>query len=1544
MRGSSLLFLIFLQICYLGTTRGQAERAPIVGKLTPTDERPRPTSTTPPEPTLPPVPEGKKRILLSYLTAVSTIPPSLLESLIRGRGSASRASSQQDSAANDTSSSKDVSFRDSSTAIDSQENRSVQAWSRCFRTDFEGSVISGALRVAIEEINNDPTILPNHSLAYTFSNTCGDEKTSTQYFMQHWKMGARAFIGPEVNCRTEATMAAAQNLPIISYKCKDESVSDKRKFPTFARTVPAETEIVHSFIALLTEFGWKKFGIVHEEHAAHAELYQAIKAATEKLSTDYEITNVTMLATFNEITPQQELVSIVERMKFNTRIFVTFGNVRLFRTLLQIMGQQGLLKPGSEYMLIYLDPDYNWLNVYHAMNNHFLRNTMVEMNRSWGSDGQPGEDSEMLNYAHNVIAVIPTPVKLDTPHFKKFWKLAIDYLVEFGVHKSAMQNSIKANRFACYLYDAVWVYARALDAHIKASPNLAEPEADGQGIIRRILGSTYYSIQGFEMTFDNSGNAQGNYSILTWLPVKAMTKVNSTEYYPMDHALDVSGVFAKDENGLKALWNKDVIWNKHTVPRDEPECGFNNDKCNQPKKFSLFVVLVGVSSLIIGIIMFIRNTKYEKELKMIWKIDPKEIERIMHCNQSTTSLYVLDGRFPNDTCDEKRGSGLRGVALYRGNLCCIKEIRYRRKAREISRQLRIEMKAMRQLNHDNINAFMGIIVEPSSQAICIVREFCAKSSLMDILRNKDMKLDHLFITSFIEDLIKGMIYLHESDLRVHGNLKSTNCLITSRWALQVADFGLADLRDGQQWDSEDLFWESYLWTAPELLRMSELRNAVRGTQKGDVYSFGVILHEMLTRQGPFRLIDCPQYTAQEVVRRVFDGSGLRPSMEGIDCQNYVSDTIRACWAESPEARPDFKHQIRSRLKPLFAGIYKRNIMDHMMLMMERYQNQLELLVEERTAELRDEKRRSENLLQRMLPQSVAQQLLEGNNVVPESFPSVTIYFSDIVGFTNISGESTPMQVVTFLNKLYTLFDNIIKQYDVYKVETIGDAYMVVSGVPIYKSESYHAEHIATMALHLLAAVKNFTIPHRKEDTLKLRIGLHTGSCVAGVVGKTMPRYCLFGDTVNTASRMESSGEALKIHCSEQTAMVLSDVLGFVLEERGQMNIKGKGMMNTFFLKNREGYDFSDCCDQPVEEDRLAPEIFPRNSRTQRLNSTFALNNRDSQLSLSRETSFLKRLVDRATTRTPLHDSSAHYSNTNGGVVSMATSMSRVEEETPARNGPTIGRRKPFSRQSGTRKRTPMFDVDFAMRKRSSSLPDNEFIKMCQDESILSRCHQNNSTAPVSSASFGSHYISNGGGMSSTSSPSRSNYPSYKDVSTSVQRKNAVVQICENSAHSSLKRSLSMGDTVSIVGDLLMNGEVHDFSDSKPLIRPARQPRERKKESRKRHPSRDRSLSAMRKSLQNSLRESTPATSFTKILRRLTSSFMETPPYNDFGDVEENSPSPARSDASTNLVARPSPAPLDITPNSSTRSPNTTTTSQADETDEPLLPVRQQLVV
>jgi len=241
-------------------------------------------------------------------------------------------------------------------------------------------------------------------------------------------------------------------------------------------------------------------------------------------------------------------------------------------------------------------------------------------------------------------------------------------------------------------------------------------------------------------------------------------------------------------------------------------------------------------------------------------------------------------------------------------------------------------------------------------------------------------------------------------------------------------------------------------------------------------------------------------------------------------------------------------------------------MDDLLNRMEQYANNLESLVEEKTRQLSLEKQRTEELLYQILPRPVAQQLMAGDLVEPEEFSSVTIYFSDIVGFTELCARSSPMDVVNFLNDLYSTFDRIIGFYDVYKVETIGDAYLVVSGLPEPNGDK-HAREIALMALDILQAVSSFNLRHKPEYKIQIRIGMHSGSVCAGVVGKKMPHYCLFGDTVNTASRMESTGQPGKIHVSSATKAILDKFGTFQMEQRGDVELKGKGTVTTYWLNS-----------------------------------------------------------------------------------------------------------------------------------------------------------------------------------------------------------------------------------------------------------------------------------------------------------------------------------------------------------------------------------------
>ncbi|XP_068716174.1 uncharacterized protein [Montipora foliosa] len=223
-------------------------------------------------------------------------------------------------------------------------------------------------------------------------------------------------------------------------------------------------------------------------------------------------------------------------------------------------------------------------------------------------------------------------------------------------------------------------------------------------------------------------------------------------------------------------------------------------------------------------------------------------------------------------------------------------------------------------------------------------------------------------------------------------------------------------------------------------------------------------------------------------------------------------------------------------------------------------------LQQSTRDLNEEKKRADTLLYQMLPHQVAEQLKSGKSVTAEQFESVTVFFSDIVNFTQICASISPMEVTQMLNRLYGLFDNNLDRYDVYKVETIGDAYMVVSGLPRRNGHN-HVAQIALMALHLVKQMESLRSGDGEENELCVRIGIHSGPCAAGVVGIKMPRYCLFGDTVNTASRMQTTGMPQKIHVSQDTKDLLQFLGGYTLAFRGLVDVKGKGAMETYWLQD-----------------------------------------------------------------------------------------------------------------------------------------------------------------------------------------------------------------------------------------------------------------------------------------------------------------------------------------------------------------------------------------
>lgn len=1026
----------------------------------------------------------------------------------------------------------------------------------------QGHIISGAMTYAIKNANEN-LLSSNYTLEFVYEDTRGETLAGTNAVINMWREGIIAFFGPENSCEVEATVSASLNIPMISYKCADSAdkdISNKDYRDHFARTYPPNTKVVSSVFELLHYYKWFKFSIIYERSDLHITIMKSIeKELPESFTIMHKesFQNTRLCCITRSSCCHNPFFRIVQTTSATTRIYIFLGDTTALAKFLDVMQVRGMLSTG-DYMVIYID----------------LEPYSEEMSNKYFRTHDDDTDSDVLmRAAQSLLVIVPSPPIGDG--YQGFQDKVRQYNGEepFNIKNSEVFSNmvVHITPYASYLYDAVTLYA---DALIKALRNNTDPR-NGREIMRIFRErKEYTSVTGTIMRIDENGDAEGNYTVLSRQPTpeNLQLKKKKDQEPPPHCMLPVGRFYTEYINGTSQLrfkLDKEIHWvNRDKPPADEPPCGFDGSACkgspDRTKEITLmvFASIFFVSLIFSGIIY--RNWKYEQEIDgLLWRL---ELEDIQRCGQDGMHLVHSASKMSLGSHVSIESKMIEQIfthtAVYKGTIVAVKQLHFSKKTVDISRKTKIEMKIMREMHHDNINQFIGACVNPN--CVHIVTEYCSKGSLQDILENDDMKLDNMFIASLVFDLIKGMIFLHENDIKYHGNLKSSNCVVSSRWVLQVTDFSLHELRAAAETGSvaDHQYYRNLLWKAPELLRDPSLTPF--GTQKGDVYSFGIILHEIIARQGPF---GTAEMTPKEIVNRVkevpLDEKDIfRPPLSDVQCQDYIVNAMKEAWHEKPENRPDF-HQLKQRLRKMREGM-KSNIMDNMMAMMEKYAYNLEELVDERTMALVEEKKKTEALLHRMLPKSVANQLMRGEPVIPESFDAVTIYFSDIVGFTEMSATSTPMEVVTFLNDLYTVFDDIISHYDVYKVETIGDAYMVVSGLPIRNGDN-HAGEIAFMALELLESITTFKIRHKPNQTLKLRIGIHTGPVCAGVVGLTMPRYCLFGDTVNTSSRMESNGEPLKIHISPQCKEYLDKLGGYITTERGLVKMKGKGEILTYWL-------------------------------------------------------------------------------------------------------------------------------------------------------------------------------------------------------------------------------------------------------------------------------------------------------------------------------------------------------------------------------------------
>lgn len=209
-----------------------------------------------------------------------------------------------------------------------------------------------------------------------------------------------------------------------------------------------------------------------------------------------------------------------------------------------------------------------------------------------------------------------------------------------------------------------------------------------------------------------------------------------------------------------------------------------------------------------------------------------------------------------------------------------------------------------------------------------------------------------------------------------------------------------------------------------------------------------------------------------------------------------------------------------------------------------------------------ERIKANNLLLNVLPREITPVLKGGKTTIADYYDSASVLFADIVGSTPLFSDLEPAEAVDWLHEVFTLFDRLVEKHEVEKIRTIGDNYMVVSGAPTPRAN--HAQRLAALALDMVQGLD--ALPDRSGKRLAFRLGINSGPMVAGVIGQTKFHYDVWGDTVNTASRMESHGEAGKVHITRSTYELLKDEFECVY--RGQIPVKGKGDMDTWYVVGR----------------------------------------------------------------------------------------------------------------------------------------------------------------------------------------------------------------------------------------------------------------------------------------------------------------------------------------------------------------------------------------
>ncbi|KAI8745569.1 atrial natriuretic peptide receptor 1 [Biomphalaria glabrata] len=1089
-----------------------------------------------------------------------------------------------------------------------------------------GQEIVASAYLAVQRVNSDPQLKFLQDNGYNFSLTIKDTGCDVGLaLMDVVDLYKRTppvdtIIGPYCDevCETTGLLIGRFALPMISYGCEESSMLDKQKYPTFLRTSVSFKSMAGFLQDVMSHFGWTHIVFVTFNSRVWLETEAEILAELSDSALVTQTLNI-------DSSDWQNLTSQLQKVGANQYIFLLLMDGS---DVLQLM------KAANELKL--MDGEHVFVSVDYSNLGKRVRNALSDV------------------YVTGLM-----DITLDTTPESQVYKQFVQQII--------INSTVAGSSDGCYhyelatqpglLHDGILHYANAVN---RCFLDGSDPR-EGDRIVSHLYDATVEGVTG-KVHIQLDGSREGHFMV---------SNLQNGCYVPVARSADNCTQETNGLNNVKCLvtqlsgpntrgrafvyMNNTVIWpgGSNSTPIGRPSCGWDNSYCQESSP----VVLASLStigavllvSILCGLIIWrVRLNRLESSLSWVIHIDDLRLKEkglarstTYLDNTNTSNMSGSSGSLASIFTESSYGQVFAEQYIYKNEEVASKKVILKGKQSFIiTKEISKDVNHVIELTHANICKFYGICVDAGSEMS--IWEYCRKGSLQDVIHNDKKYLDDMpFKISFMNDICKGLRYLHHSHLGRHGRLKASNVLVDNRWTCKLTHVMIPSLASVEVTDGDFTNHEGHLSTAPEVLRNPDL--AISGTKAADVYSFGIILLEIFTvsevhesfnaafaqeqavekyktivkkrhnhhsqhshhhmgqhhhhhssflhhshhshhhshhshgssvhhhgglgghhkRSSQYMSIGLfashneatdsklnmdETIDAKEIIERLKKGGNFpfRPLIpEYVD--RKTRNMITACWHELADVRPSIDHiaSLVRNISQQFSGKNKS--------LMEQMLDKVTREADMQAQELQEEKNKSDLLLYQMLPATVADCLKRQIEVKPETFQSATVYFSDIQGFTELSSVSEPIEIVNFLNDVYYKFDNILDKYNVYKVETIGDAYVVCSGVPVRVEK--HATEIGKMALHILMSSAELKVHHRPAHTFHMRIGLHSGPVAAGVVGRTMPRYCLFGDTVNTASRMESTGVPGKIQISEQCKSLLDADGGFYYEPRTPFHVK-----------------------------------------------------------------------------------------------------------------------------------------------------------------------------------------------------------------------------------------------------------------------------------------------------------------------------------------------------------------------------------------------------